>query len=101
MERNIYKISNVVKQVLTDDERARGDDFYLYGRVMSKIDSTFESMSAKFFFNNAKELKYIPFESVRRSRQKIQAENEELKPSESIVSARKRNEEVMKDYAKS
>lgn len=99
MERNIYKISDIVKQVLINDERARGDDFYLYGQVMSKIDSTFESMSAKFFFNNAKELKYIPFESVRRSRQKIQSENNELKPNKSIVNARKTNEKIMKDYA--
>ncbi len=101
MERNIYKISDVVKQVLIDDERARGDDFYLYGQVMSRIDSTFESMSAKFFFNNAKELKYVPFESVRRSRQKIQAEYDILKPNENITNAREANEKVMRDYARS
>ena len=85
--------------VLKTDERAREDDFYLYGRVLDTISPKYSDMTISEFCNVAKVNRVTPFESVRRCRAKIQSEREDLKPSIEVQRARKENEKIMKSFA--
>lgn len=90
-------IKNVVYGILLEDERARADDHYLYSEVVRKVCP--KLMYAPFYI--AINDNSIPtFESVRRSRQKLQHNFEEVRPNDNVIAARELNEEVYKEFAK-
>ena len=99
MERNIYKVKDIVANVLLKDERAREDDFYLYAQVIFQLKPEYTNTSLSDFLYNAKRNKVTPFESVRRCRAKLQAENPDLRPSKIVQQHRAENEKIMKDFS--
>ena len=97
--------TKLVKAILEQDKRARNSDSYLYLKVLetradhSGID--LKGMTVPFFLEAHDILGFPPFESVRRTRQKIQATFPELSACESVQEMRMVNEEAYREYARS
>jgi hypothetical protein len=96
-------VKELVRFILTTDRRSRNCDGYLYLKVIEhqakekKIDLRFSSV--KWFFLHSSEKGFANYESVRRARQKLQAECPELRGNERVQAARRENEAVFRDWA--
>lgn len=76
---NLYKIEDIVKDVLTKFEDSRSDDFILIYRVYQQINEN--AVVRQPFYDimlNHKRYGLPPFESVSRARRKIQSKYPEL-----------------------
>lgn len=103
MTDNLYKISELVKEILESDASTRDSDNILYYRVLQVIgrrnDIDIDTMSMPRFLLHMKEYGFPQFETVRRTRQKIQHDNPELAGSKTVEGWRKMKEEVYREYA--
>ena len=101
---NPYTIEKVVLEILKVNEEARNDDMKLY-LLISKMCIYDTHGIADFSFEdvmiNYKAYGIPCFESVRRTRQKIQAKYPELGCSPEVRRARHKMQCVYSDYAKS
>lgn len=90
----------IVKNLLINNPQTRNSDDYLYFKVCETIAP--ECVSQKFWYVllNRKQYNLPAFESVRRSRQKLQEMNPELAGNGDVEGYRALLEEVFKDYAK-
>lgn len=92
---NPYTIEKVVLEILKANEEARNDDMKLYLLVCEAVnpyptcDWDIGSFSFSSVMNHYRELRLPHFESVRRSRAKIQAEIPELAGDRSCRQRRK------------
>lgn len=93
----LYKITNIVKDILETDKLARKDDCYLMLKVLERTHP--EEVGKRFseVMLNAKRNK-INFESIRRCRQKVQEKNPHLKDKET-AEARKTEESEYINFA--
>lgn len=95
--------TEVVKTILEDSPRARDDDNFLYYMVLKhygrKNGIDIESMSMPRFLLNMRQFGFPPFESVRRSRQKLQHDNPELAAYKEVEGKRKEEEKAYRSYA--
>ena len=95
--------TKLVKAILEQDERARNSDSFLYLRVIEHIADQKEinlyGISIPMFLVSMKENGFPPFESVRRTRQKAQAENPELAPCEKVAAYRAEQEQEYRAFA--
>lgn len=93
----------LVKSILEVDKQARNSDSILYLRVLEQIaweeGICLDMLSVVNFLNAQNRLPFPPFESVRRSRQKIQAAHFELASDKRIAKLRKEKEAEYKAYA--
>lgn len=93
-----------VKAILEKNQQARCDDMklyacYVYEKVQGKGVS--EWLLTVFSDTRFRIINGIaPYETVSRVRRKIQAENENLRPSEEYQAERKRVEKEYKAYAR-
>jgi hypothetical protein len=97
-------ISSRVMQILQRYPKARDDDMKLYFMVCKECykqtaNKDVDSLPFSTIMNNYRELKIPHFESVRRSRCKIQSEHPELRACEQVRKARKRKEYEYREYA--
>ena len=86
-------IRDKVEQLLTDIPQTRGNDKLLIAYVlkdMYKVQNTFDIALNK-------EIKGNVYESIRRSRAKIQETNPMLRPSQDIYEARMRLEQQYRE----
>lgn len=81
----LYKLEEVVKNILEDEELARRDDCYLILRVVEKIYPTLVSETFKEVMVKGKS-KGLSFESITRARRKVQKDNPELCDEETVES---------------
>ena len=92
-----------VKTILEEDERARNSDSFLYFRIIEKfgMQQGFDvnQIPVASFLLNMSQWGFPNFESVRRSRQKVQAEYPELAACKKIENARVNNEKEYKAFA--
>ena len=99
--RNTTKIVHII---LEKDEYARNSDSYLYLKVCEKIGNdrgiNLSTMSVPHFFLHLKAYNLPGFETVRRTRQKLQAEHPELSGDSNVEAQRILNEESFKEYAR-
>lgn len=95
----IYVIQNVVKKNLENKPFTRNSDMKLYAEVCNDINPKVQIIGLFEAMNNFAELGIPKFETVRRARQKIQADNPHLKASTAVQNARLENEFVVKEYA--
>ena len=103
---NLSTITDIVKRVLEKNEQARNSDSFLYLQVLRNIahrDSwkmPLQMMSVSYFLLHMKELGAPNFETVRRARQRIQAEYPELKACDAVQDARMDREADFRKFAK-
>lgn len=93
----------LVKSILEDDRQARNSDSLLYLRVLERIAAKegiqLDYLTIKRFLACHNDLPFPPFESVRRTRQKVQAEHLELASDKQIAKLRMENEKEYKAFA--
>lgn len=93
----------LVKSILENDRQARNSDSYLYLKILKRISdergTDFQNIPVTDFLVNMDALGVPPFESVRRSRQKVQAEFPYLAADDEIQVFRAENEQIYRDFA--
>ena len=99
---DLKAVSAIVKTILTQEQQARDDDNVLYLMVLQHVSNRnsidLKSMTVPVFLLKMKE---YGFETVRRSRQKVQADNPELAGSEAVRRKRAKKETVYREFATS
>lgn len=101
---NLKTTSNLVMHILQIDEYSRNSDNILYYKVLKHIGNQngidIDKMSVPHFFLHLKQYGFPQFESVRRTRQKIQASHPELAGNDKTQACRMLNEEKYREYAR-
>lgn len=104
----MYDLKNtkaLVKSILEKDAQCRNSDSFLYLKVLSIIGKQkgidIDSMTIPYFLLNLHGTAFPPFESVRRSRQKIQEKCPELAACETVQEYRADIEHEYRDFARS
>lgn len=96
--------SELVKNILEKYPETRNSDNILYIKVCSTIGQEngidINKISMPYLLMNLKELKMPVFETVRRTRQKIQAEFPHLSADADVEAQRMLNEETYRQYAR-
>lgn len=98
--RELKAVSEIVKSVLQCIPETRNDDDLLYMHVINIQNKGIIGMTVVEFLTNRKEWGVSGFETVRRSRQKIQAEFPELGASTDCTEARKDLEGEYRGFAR-
>ena len=99
MKDKLYQTKALVKQVLEECEEARNSDNELYIRVCDKINPYVIRYSFIDIMRNLEDYRLPPFESVRRTRQKVQAECPHLRPCAEVETFRAENEIAYREFA--
>ena len=103
--KELKTIKALVQNILEKSERARSNDNYLYLIVCETLAKVYHCdlsrVSVEQFFMGLSGSVFPPFESVRRSRQKVQAECPWLAPSKAVAKLRAENEEAYREFARS
>jgi len=98
--RNLKTIEGKVKAILEKDEEARNDDMLLYLKVCN---TCLKDTGAMPFAEVIAQYKYLglpSFESVSRTRRKLQARYPELAGSRPVQKMRATGEKAYRRYAK-
>ena len=105
MRNRLNTTKALVKTILEQDQKARNSDSYLYLRVINTIaekkEINLSDIPVTDFLQNISNSPFPPFESVRRSRQKLRAEFPHLEGAPEIELCRGVNEEIYRDFARS
>ena len=97
---DLKKTTKIVKEILTNDPETRNDDDLLYRNVCKEI---YPAVMTQFFgavLRNRRIYGLPSFETVRRTRQKVQATYPELKGTKRVREARKAKETEYREYAR-
>ena len=102
---DLNAVSAIVKSILTQDSQARNDDNVLYLKVLQHVSDRnsidLKSMTVPVFLLNMKHYGLPGFETVRRSRQKVQADNPDLAGNDAVRRKRAKQEAVYREFATS
>lgn len=94
----------LVKTILIEDKQARNSDSFLYFKVLKKIgfekNIDIDSMSVTSFLLKMKDYQFPAFETVRRTRQKLQADFPELSGNKEVQEHREANEAAFRNFAR-
>lgn len=93
-------VKALVKNILEEDEQTRNSDSFLYFRMLERIDKAILTVPVHDFLLGMGALGIPPFESVRRARQKVQAECPWLAACDTVKEFRAENEEEYVDFAR-
>lgn len=98
--KELANTTDLVKQILESFPQARNSDMVLYVKVCEKMNA--EAINKPFWYVlvNLKEFNLPNIETVRRTRQKIQADNPYLAGDANVEAQRMLNEETFREYAK-
>lgn len=97
---NLNSTKALVKSILEQDEQARNSDSFLYFRLLERIDKALLTVSVHDFLLGMSLNGIPPFESVRRTRQKVQAECPWLAACDRVKEFRAVNEEIYREFAR-
>ena len=104
MKKELQNTSQLVKLILEQDEKARNSDNYLYFRVLGVLGMKFGvdvyKMSVSDFLLNRVGCEFPGFETVRRTRQKLQRQFPELAGSEAVGKMRTDREKAFREFAR-
>lgn len=96
-------ISALVKHILEEDESSRNSDNTLYLKVLEhysgKNGIDLSDMTVPVFFKGLDHHEFPGFETVRRSRQKVQETYPELAASEAVGRFRSKKEATYRAFA--
>lgn len=94
----------LVKSILEQDKQCRNSDSFLYLKVLSVIGKQrgidIDKMSVPYFLVNLHGAGFPGFETVRRTRQKIQQHHPELAACAAVEGYRAENETEYREYAR-
>lgn len=93
-------LKDMVRQVLIKEPATRNSDDFLYYRICEKINKGCIGLPFCEVIMNRKDYGFPSFESVRRTRQKIQAESPELSSTDDIQAMRSTNEKIFREFAR-
>ena len=100
---DLYKVSELVRNTLKKYPMSRNSDNYLYYLILKKVGEKngidIDRMSMPMFLLNMRQYGFPPFESVRRSRQKIQHDYPELAGTKAVRDYRQTEEERYREFA--
>lgn len=99
MKNKLYETKELVKQVLEENERARNSDNELYVKVCYRINPYVLTVPFAEVISDLDGYGLPPFESVRRTRQKLQAERPDLRPCDEVALFRAENETAYEEFA--
>lgn len=98
---NLKTVSALVKNILEHDHKARNTDNHLYLMVLEHYSGLrgidIHAMTVPVFLKELDRRSFPGFETVRRSRQKVQATYPDLAPSEAVGKRRAKNEVVYRE----
>lgn len=99
---DLKNTTKLVKAILEQDGRARNDDNYLYLAVCrnKNPEVNYGAESFQFVINNMKHLGLPGFETVRRTRQKIQQHHPELAACPKVQDLRMIEETEFRRFAR-
>ena len=84
----LKRIKPLVKTILKEEPSTRSDDFLLIAEVYYRLVPECANMPFSVVMLGHKALGLPYFESIRRTRQKLQARYEELRPPKKVQEAR-------------
>ena len=93
------RVEPIVKKVLEEKPYTREDDFALVYEVFKEFLPNIDELSFQDIMLNHKEYGLPYFESVRRTRPKLQNKYPELLPPQAVQEARKLEEKDYRTYA--
>lgn len=100
---NPENVVGIVKMILEENEQSRNSDSYLYLKVLEYLDKVNDTMfcriPVRILLTRMNEYKIPGFETVRRTRQKIQAKHPELAACRKVEGFRDANERVFREFA--
>lgn len=100
----LRNITELVKEILTRDEKARNSDSFLYFRVIETISKRngmdINSISVAAYLLNMGLWGFPKFESVRRTRQKVQQCFPDLAAHRATRGLREQKEKIYREYAR-
>lgn len=98
-------VTGIVKAILEEDKQARNSDSFLYLKVIETVAErkgiNLFGISVPVFLVSMKENGFPPFESVRRTRQKLQEHHPDLAACEKVQDMRMIRETEFRQYARS
>lgn len=97
--RRLREIQPLVEYQLTNNKATRADDSLLYSKVCEMIDSDISLMPFATVLENRAHFGIPGFETVRRARQKLQAERVNLRPPKAVEAMRAEAEKEFFEYA--
>jgi hypothetical protein len=99
----LKSVTKIVKAILEQDAQTRNSDSYLYLKVIEHMDVVFGTqvrfLPLDVFLKHMGDLSIPNFETVRRTRQKVQSAYPELRACEKVEEYRAINEEKYRAYA--
>lgn len=98
--KNIKTTEGLVKYFLEREPDTRNSDDLLYFKICEHLNKGCLHLSFETVILNRSHFNLPPFESVRRSRQKLQRAFPELAGSDEVEAQREVNEAVVRDYAR-
>lgn len=96
---DLRTIKGAVKRILEADVESRSSDLRLYRLLAQEANDAAMEMSFSYVISNLSFLGLPNFESVRRTRQKVQEENPELRPNAVVADARRKLQDEYHDFA--
>lgn len=99
MKHRLFEVKALVKEVLEENEKARNSDNILYVQVCYMLNPSVARLPFGEVMVRLDAYGLPPFESVRRTRQKIQAERPDLRPCDEVELFRAENETAYKEFA--
>lgn len=99
MKNKLYETKELVKQVLEENESARNSDNELYVEICYRVNPSVLRLPFADVIGGLADYNLPPFESVRRTRQKLQAERPDLRPCDEVALFRAENESAYQEFA--
>ena len=97
--KKLLKLEDIVKPILEESNASRNDDFYLYYKVLEKLNPAVNDFTLSTVLISHNDLNMPSYESVSRVRRKLQSKYPEL-ASERVKKRRMKEIETYKEYAK-
>ena len=96
--KQIRQVTGIVRGILEKHPATRNSDNLLFIKVVESIDSDLLYKPMMDVLVHAKEYGIPAFESVRRSRQRLQEKFPELRGSKEVEAGREENRQIVRDY---
>ena len=97
-------VTQLVKAILEENKQCRNSDSFLYLKILEvygqKNGVDINAMSVPYFLLTMRDNGFPGFETVRRTRQKVQSECPELCACEKVLGMRMVNETEFRQYAR-